>query len=187
MVFHWSLINSKSPQVSRTLHSILAVLNNAVVWIVSTRPPTTKFNNPLVTASKASILIGTIVTFMFRSFSNSLARSRYWSVSSIFFQFYTLVSRDSKVHNFQMLLLSLLLLLRFYTKLHFCIWVSCSFQLFLLCSILDTCNIHKPNYIKVLNIPGRKTVNRVMTRADCILFYGWRTVQQRLLKENEEI
>ena len=40
MVFHWSLSDSKSPQVSRTLLSILAVLNNAVVWIVSTRPPT---------------------------------------------------------------------------------------------------------------------------------------------------
>ena len=33
MVFHWSLSNSKSPQ------SILAVLNNVVVWMVSTRPP----------------------------------------------------------------------------------------------------------------------------------------------------
>ena len=38
MVFHWSLSDSKSPQVSRTLLSILAVLNNAVVWMVSTRP-----------------------------------------------------------------------------------------------------------------------------------------------------
>ena len=52
MVFHWSLSDSKSPQVSRTLLSILAVLNNAVVWMVSTRPPTSKssspFHNPLV-------------------------------------------------------------------------------------------------------------------------------------------
>ena len=32
MVFHWSLSDSKSPQVSRTLLNILAVLNNAVVW-----------------------------------------------------------------------------------------------------------------------------------------------------------
>ena len=31
-----------SPQVSRTLLSILAVLNNVVVWMVSTRPPTSK-------------------------------------------------------------------------------------------------------------------------------------------------
>ena len=72
MVFHWSLSNSKSPQVSRTLLSILAVLSNAVIWIVSTRPPTSKssrpFNNPLVIVPKAPITIGTIVTFMFRSF-----------------------------------------------------------------------------------------------------------------------
>ena len=35
MVFHWSLSNSESPKVSRTLLSILADLNNAVVWVVS--------------------------------------------------------------------------------------------------------------------------------------------------------
>ena len=46
MVFHWSLSDSKSPQVSRTLLSILAVLNNAVVWMVSTRPPTSKSSSP---------------------------------------------------------------------------------------------------------------------------------------------
>ena len=83
MVFHWSLSNSKSPQVSMILLSILAVLNNAVVWIVSTRPPTSKssrpFNNPLVTVPKAPITTGTIVTFMFHSSFNSLARSRYLS------------------------------------------------------------------------------------------------------------
>ena len=60
-------------QVSRTLLSILAVLNNAVVWIVSSRPPTSTssrpFNNYLVTVSKAPITIGIIVTFMFHSFS----------------------------------------------------------------------------------------------------------------------
>ena len=72
MVFHWSLSDSKSPLVSRIL-SILAVLNNAAAWIVSTRPPTSKssrpFNNPLVTVPKASITIDTIVAFMFHSFS----------------------------------------------------------------------------------------------------------------------
>ena len=72
MVFHWSLSDSNSPQVSRTLLSILAVLNNVVVWMVSTRPPTSNssspFSNPLVTVPKASITIGIIVTFMFHSF-----------------------------------------------------------------------------------------------------------------------
>ena len=40
MVFHWSLSDRKSPQVSRTLLSILAIFNNVVVWMVSTGPPT---------------------------------------------------------------------------------------------------------------------------------------------------
>ena len=57
--FHWSLSDSKSPQVSRTLLTILAVLNNAVVWMVSTCPPTSKssspFSNPLVTVPNAPI------------------------------------------------------------------------------------------------------------------------------------
>ena len=38
MVSHWSLIDNKSSQISRTLLSILADLNNAVVWMVSTDP-----------------------------------------------------------------------------------------------------------------------------------------------------
>ena len=69
MVFQWSLSDSKSPQVSITLLSILAVLNNAVVWMVSTRPPTSKsFSNPLATVPKAPITIGIIVTCMFQFF-----------------------------------------------------------------------------------------------------------------------
>ena len=91
MVFHWSLSDSKSPQVFRTRLRILAVLSKAVVWIVSTRPPTSKpsrpFNNPLVTVPNAPITIGTIVTFMFHSFFNSLARSRYLSFFSLSFRF----------------------------------------------------------------------------------------------------
>ena len=91
MAFHWSLSGTKSPQVSRTLLSILAVLSNAVVWIVSTRPPTSKssrpFNNPLVIVPKAPITICTIVTLMFHSFFNSLARSRYLSFFSHSFSF----------------------------------------------------------------------------------------------------
>ena len=89
MVFHLRLSDSKSPQVSRTLLSILAVFNNSVVWMDSTRPPTSKssrpFNNPLVTVLKAPI--GIIVTFMFHSFFNSPARLRYLSLFSHSFSF----------------------------------------------------------------------------------------------------
>ena len=91
MVFHWSLSDRKSPQVSRTLLSILAVLNNAVIWMVSTRPPTSKssspFINPLVTVLNVPITIGIIITCMFHSFFNSLARSRYLSFFSHSFSF----------------------------------------------------------------------------------------------------
>ena len=78
MVFFWSLSDSKSPQVSRTLLSILAVLNNAVPTSNSPRP----FNNHLVTVPKAPITIGKILTFMFHSFFNSLAKSTYLSFFS---------------------------------------------------------------------------------------------------------
>ena len=91
MALHWSLSDSKSPQVSRTRLRILAVLSNAVVWIVSTRPPISKssrpFNNPLVIVPDAPITIGTIVTFTFHSFFNSLVRSRYLSFFSLSFRF----------------------------------------------------------------------------------------------------
>ena len=91
MVLHWSLSDSKSPQVSRIRLRILAVLSNAVVWIVSTRPPISKssrpFNNPFVIVPNAQITIGTIVTFMFHSFFNSLARSKYLSFFSLSFRF----------------------------------------------------------------------------------------------------
>ena len=71
MIFHWSLSDSKSPQVSRIFLSILAVLNNVVVWMVSTSPLTSKssspFSNPFVTIPNAPITIGIIVTCMFLS------------------------------------------------------------------------------------------------------------------------
>ena len=73
MVFNWLLSDSKSPEVFRTLLSILSVLNNVEVLMVSTRPLISKFfslfNNPLVTVTKAPVMIGIIVTFMFLFFS----------------------------------------------------------------------------------------------------------------------
>ena len=113
MVFHWSLSDSKSPQIHRTLLSILAVLNNAVVWMVSTYLPTFKssrpFSNLLVTVPKAPITIGIIVTCMFNFFSNSLARSVLIHLFA-FFQFYSVVSRDSKVDYFAISLFLLIII-----------------------------------------------------------------------------
>ena len=83
MVFHWGL-NYKSSQVSRTLLSILADLNNAAVWMVFTHPTISKsispYTNPLVTVPRAPITFGIIVTFMFHNLFNSQARSRYLSL-----------------------------------------------------------------------------------------------------------
>ena len=114
MIFHWSLSDVKSPQVSRTLFSILAVLNNAVVWMVSTRPSTSKssspFNNPLVIVPKAPITISIIVTFMFHSVFNSLARSRYLSFFSHSFSFFLWSAATAKSKNFQVLFFRWLLI-----------------------------------------------------------------------------
>ena len=69
IAFYWSLSNSKSPQVSRTLLSILANLNDAVVWIVSTRPLISKSSRPIInpfgTAPSAPVTIGITITFTF--------------------------------------------------------------------------------------------------------------------------
>ena len=81
MVSHWCLSDNKSSQFFRTLLSILADINSAVVWIVSTRPHISKSSssstNPLVTVPRPPITIGIIIAFMFFSFFNSLAGSRY--------------------------------------------------------------------------------------------------------------
>ena len=98
--FEWQQVSSSLQDSSQ-----YSGHHHAVVWMVSTRPSTSKsskpFNNPLVTLPKAPITIGTIVTFMFHSFFNSLARSRYLPFFFFtFFQFYSVISWNSKVDNF---------------------------------------------------------------------------------------
>ena len=51
MVFHWSLSDNKSPQVSRTLLNILAIFNNVVVWFVSPDPLIYKSSSPFINPS----------------------------------------------------------------------------------------------------------------------------------------
>ena len=112
MVPHWILSESKSLQVSWTRLRILAVFSNAVVWIVSTRPPTSKsprpFNNPLVIVPKALLTIGTIVSFMFLSFFNALARSKNLS----FFSFILWSAGIAKSTILQILIFFLLIIIR---------------------------------------------------------------------------
>ena len=103
MVFHRSLSDNKSPQVSRALFSILVDLNNTVVWMVCTRPLISESSNPwinpLVAVPRAPIIISITVTFMFHSFSQFLSKIQVLILLFAFFQLYSVVSLDIKVHN----------------------------------------------------------------------------------------
>ena len=80
--------------------SILADLNKAIVWTVSIHPVIYKSfspcTNPLLTVPRALITNGIIVTFMFLSFFNALARSRYLSLFSLSFNFILLSAWTAK-------------------------------------------------------------------------------------------
>ena len=81
MVFHRSLSDNKSPQVSRTLLSILADLNNTVVWIVSDRP--------LIPKSPS---LPCCIVFPFSS------KVLVFIPLFVFLQFYPVFIRNSKVY-----------------------------------------------------------------------------------------
>ena len=82
--------------------------------MVSTRPLISKssssFINPLVTAPKAPITIGIIVTFMFLRFFNFLARSKYLSFFSLSFNFIQCFAGTAKMTVLQILFLSLIII-----------------------------------------------------------------------------
>ena len=88
---YFSLSDSKSPQVSRTLLSILANLSNAVVWMVSIRllisDSTRPFSRLLKTVSNALDKISISLTFLFLCFFCSLVRSNYLFILSLSFIF----------------------------------------------------------------------------------------------------
>ena len=79
MVFHWSLSDSKSLHVTRTLLSILADPDNTVVWMISISPlisnSTSLLSKPLGTVSSTLSTIGITATFIFSDSFNSQARS----------------------------------------------------------------------------------------------------------------
>ena len=114
MVFEWSLCDSKSPQVSWTLIRILAVLNNEVVWMVSTCPPTSQssspFSKPLVTVPNAQITFGIIFTCIVHIFFKSLSRSTYLSFFSHSFSFILWIPETAKSTILQVLFFCWLLL-----------------------------------------------------------------------------
>ena len=100
MLSHWSLKDIKSPRVSRILLNILSDLNNAVVWMVSTHPliskSTSPFNNLRVNVLRTPVTIGHFHVPKFFQFPNKV---KLFIFLYTIFQFYSMVNRDSKVHN----------------------------------------------------------------------------------------
>ena len=94
--------------------------------MVSTRSPTSKssrpFNNPLVTVPKAPITIGIIVTFIFHSFFSSKVEV----IISLFtfFRVYSVVIRDSKIHNFADFLLLIIIRSGLLADIRWCVCIS---------------------------------------------------------------
>ena len=95
LFFNWTLSDSKSLQISRTLQSILADLNNAVVWIVSILPLTYSFLNlfprPFGNIPMALITIGITVTFMCHSFFLPSGKIQVFVCLFAFFHFHSTV------------------------------------------------------------------------------------------------
>ena len=98
-VFHWVLSDSKSPHVSRILLSILADRNNAVVWMV---PACTPIPIPLQS------LLGSFRAHQLKFISLFLSGSIVFQFSGkvqvlvslfVFFNFFFVVCRNSKVHR----------------------------------------------------------------------------------------
>ena len=95
--FNRSLSDYNSPQVSRTLPSILANLNNTVVWMVSTclliSKSSSPFTSPLVTVPSALVTFGLTITFMFIVFQFS-SKVEVLICLFTFFQFYFMGSQS---------------------------------------------------------------------------------------------
>ena len=92
--FHWNLSDRKSPQVSWILLSILADLNDAVVWTVLILPLIFNCSNPLCNLlgiiSTAPTTIDITITCIFQGPS-------IW-LSFHFLYFHSAVCWNSKIH-----------------------------------------------------------------------------------------
>ena len=115
-MFHWRLNDCQFSQVPGTLLSILAILNNAVVWIISIRPPISNcscsFPKLLGTVPSAPIATSITVILIFHSFLSSSARPKYLSLSFRFlFFFFGPLRRQNSLFLFIYLFIFLFFLL----------------------------------------------------------------------------
>ena len=103
-------------QVSRTPLNILGYLNDSVVRTVCTCPFISKysslFTKTLVTVRRAPTTIVIIVTFMFNCFFQFPRKVDVFILLFAFFQFYSVASRNSKVHNSPNSLFLLLIMIK---------------------------------------------------------------------------
>ena len=76
----------------------------SIVWMVPILPLISKSStprtNPLLTVPSAPIKMGITVTFKFHSFS-VFSKANNLTLFSLFFQFYPMLKRNSKFHNFK--------------------------------------------------------------------------------------
>ena len=104
MVFHWSLSDSKSLRVSTTLFSILTDLNNAEIWMMSTRPlifqAPQSFYHSFGDCTQNTNYNWYKRHFHIPQFFQFPCEVEVFILLFTFFQFYSVVTRDSKVHNF---------------------------------------------------------------------------------------
>ena len=84
MVSHWSLSDNKSLQVSRTLLGILTDLNNAVVWMISTRPVISTNSCLVFYSFLANLPHSLIIILIISSLSSYNLHSLFSCVLSIF-------------------------------------------------------------------------------------------------------
>ena len=116
---------SKSPQISRSLLSILADFNETAVWMVSTCPLIFNSSSPLSkllrTVPSTPTKIGITVTLSFRIFFSTPARSKYmssfFSFSLIFTQlsFIFLCDRPERTKSTRQQILFSFLLINFWS------------------------------------------------------------------------
>ena len=92
--FHWAMSNSMSPQVFRTLLSILANLNNIVVSLVAYPPLISSlFFKPLI---PFQVRVLQLVSLSLPCFPAYLAKSNYLSIFSLSFIFIQWSGRKAK-------------------------------------------------------------------------------------------